>query len=187
MDREEVRDSDWTAHRERLVNILAKDANFAGWGVAHALLDELALSQKIRLSPAALRGWRCSGPPFFELPDHLIRYRPREVTYWLEERLGLGLKRNKINRTTKEERAVGNKFTSDLDAALREIDAATIGDEARVAKFLAVTPAILEEWRERKIGPEFVALPGMSIAYSRLAIETWLLTRIGGRRPKAAS
>ncbi len=185
MDREEVRDSDWTARRERFVDILSRDRNFGKWTKAFGLLDELALSRKIGLPVAALRGWRPSGPPFLELPGHLIRYRPREVVDWLEEQLGLKEPEKKSQKRSRSEQDMVERFRSCFRAAAREIQASAIGDEAKVAKFLAVSPEILKDWRERKAGPEFIALPGLPIAYSRLAVETWLSKRVVG--PKAAS
>jgi hypothetical protein len=173
VDEKEVRDSDWIAQRERFVDILSRDENFGSWPKAMSLLDESALSRKIGLSLATLRDWRPSGPPFFELPGHLIRYRPREVAHWLEERLGLKQHEKHAKRNRSEEDRF-ERISTCFHAAAREIKASAIGDGTKVAKFLAVTPAILEEWRERKIGPDFVALPGMPVAYSRLAVETWL-------------
>ena len=122
VDEKEVRDSDWIAQRERFVDILSRDENFGSWPKAMSLLDESALSRKIGLSLATLRDWRPSGPPFFELPGHLIRYRPREVAHWLEERLGLKQHEKHAKRNRSEEDRF-ERISTCFHAAAREIKA----------------------------------------------------------------
>jgi predicted DNA-binding transcriptional regulator AlpA len=50
-------------------------------------------------------------------------------------------------------------------------------DERAAARFLAVTPRTLQNWRQKRIGPRWYAYSSRCVRYRRSDLDAWLATR----------
>lgn len=54
--------------------------------IEKVLLSDVEVASRLGVSLATVRKWRAAkrGPEFIKLPSGSVRYRPRDVTAWVE-------------------------------------------------------------------------------------------------------